>query len=56
MEPKTKPVVIRNRTTVSDLWKKEDWLAVWIGAVLIVIAAIAVISKAFDFTALNFSK
>ena len=56
MEPKTKPEVIRNRTTVSDLWKKEDWLAVWIGAVLIVIAAIAVISKAFDFTALNFSK
>ena len=56
MDPKNKPEVIRNRTTVSDLWKKEDWLAVWIGVVLIVIAAIAVISKAFDFTALNFSK
>ncbi len=56
MEPKNKPEVIRNRTTISDLWKKEDWLAVWIGVVLIVVATIAVISKAFDFTALNFSK
>lgn len=56
MDPKTKPEVIRNRTTFSDLWKKEDWLAVWIGVILIVVAAIAVISKAFDFTALNFSK
>ncbi|MBO6223229.1 MAG: putative sulfate exporter family transporter [Bacteroidales bacterium] len=56
MDPKTETEVIRNRTTFSDLWKKEDWLAVWIGVVLIVVAAIAVLSKAFDFSALNFSK
>ena len=24
----------------SDLWKKEDWLAVWIGFIIIAIAAI----------------
>ena len=27
----------------SDLYKKEDWLAVWIGFVVIVIAAFAVL-------------
>ena len=28
----------------SDLYKKEDWLAVWIGLIVIVIAAIAVLT------------
>ena len=36
---------------LSDLWKKEDWLAVWIGFVVILIACIAVLSGAFDFSA-----
>ena len=50
----------------SDLYKKEDWLAVWIGLVVIVIAAIAVLTgnkndagsivPSFNFSALNFSK
>ena len=40
---------------VSDLWKKEDWLAVWIGAVVILIACIAVLTGCFDFSALKFS-
>lgn len=39
----------------SDLWKKEDWLAVWIGFIIIIIAAIGVLSGAFDFSAANFS-
>ena len=45
----------------SDLYKKEDWLAVWIGFIVIIIAAIAVLlgkdgNAAFNFKALNFSK
>ena len=40
---------------LSDLWKKEDWLAVWIGFVVILIACIAVLSGAFDFSAAKFS-
>ena len=50
----------------SDLYKKEDWLAVWIGLVVIVIAAVAVLTghkneadaivPSFNFSALNFSK
>ena len=40
---------------ISNLWKKEDWLAVWIGAVIILIGCIAVLTGAFDFSALKFS-
>lgn len=48
-------VVTTGKTHLSDLWKKEDWLAVWIGAALIIIAAISVLTGAFDFSALKFS-
>jgi len=45
----------------SDLYKKEDWLSIWIGFIVIIIAAIAVLTgkdgkASFDFTALNFAK
>ncbi len=43
------------KSNVSDLWKKEDWLAVWIGAIVIILACIAVIAGAWDFSALKFS-
>ena len=36
-------------------WKSEDWMAVWIGFILIVIAAVAVLTGWFDFSALKFS-
>lgn len=39
----------------SKLWKTEDWLAVWIGFIVIIVACIAVLTKAFDFSALKFS-
>lgn len=39
----------------SDLWKKEDWLAIWIGFILIAIAVIGVLTGAFDFSAAKFS-
>lgn len=43
------------KSNFSDLWKKEDWLAVWIGAIVILIACVTVLSGAFDFSALKFS-
>lgn len=39
----------------SDLIKKEDWLAVWIGFIVILIGAIGVLTGAFDFSAASFS-
>ena len=39
----------------SNLWKKEDWLAVWIGFIVIAIGCIAVLTNGFDFSAAKFS-
>ncbi|MCD7854426.1 MAG: YeiH family protein [Clostridiales bacterium] len=39
----------------SDLINKEDWLAIWIGFIVIAIGAFAVITGAFDFSAAKFS-
>lgn len=39
----------------SDLWKLEDWLAVWIGFIVILIGAVGVLSGAYDFSAASFS-
>ena len=43
------------KTSISKLWKSEDWLAVWIGFILIIIAGISVLSGSFDFSATKFS-
>lgn len=60
MEEKTmkqeNDVVTAGRTHISDLWKKEDWLACWIGAVVIIVACIGVLTGAFDFSATKFGK
>ena len=47
------PKIRRNR--FSDLWTKEDWLTIWIGFTIILIASVAVLTQAFDFSALKFS-
>lgn len=39
----------------SDLYKQEDWLAMWIGFIIIAIGAVSVITGAFDFSALKFA-
>ena len=46
---------LTKKTSWSDLWKKEDWLACWIGFIIILIGCIAVLTGAFDFSALKFS-
>ena len=38
-----------------DLLKKEDWLAVWIGFIVIAIGAVSVLTGWFDFSAMKFS-
>jgi len=39
----------------SDLLRKEDWLAVWIGFIVIAIGCVAVLTGWFDFSAMKFS-
>ncbi|MBR1926677.1 MAG: putative sulfate exporter family transporter [Bacteroidales bacterium] len=41
--------------TVTAFWGKEDWQAVWLGFIVILIACVAVLTKAFDFSAVKFS-
>lgn len=41
--------------SLSKLWKTEDWLAVWIGFIIIAAGALAVLTGAFDFSAAKFS-
>ena len=48
-------IVTTETSRLSDLWKKEDWLAVWIGFIIIAVGAVAVITGAFDFNAAKFS-
>lgn len=48
-------VAATSKTKLSDLWKTEDWQAVWIGFIIIAIGALGVISGSFDFSAAKFS-
>ena len=43
------------KPSVSKLWKSEDWLAVWIGFIIISFGCISVLTGAFDFSATKFS-
>ena len=46
---------LTKKTSWSDLLKKEDWLACWIGFIIILIAIVSVLTGWFDFSALKFS-
>jgi len=43
------------KTSLSKLWKTEDWLAVWIGFIIISFGVISVLTGGFDFSAAKFS-
>ena len=43
------------KTSLSKLWKTEDWLAVWLGFIIISAGIISVLTGAFDFSAAKFS-
>ena len=42
-------------TNWSELYKKEDWLACWLGIIVIALACVAVLTGWFDFSAAKFS-
>lgn len=42
------------KNSITKLWKTEDWLAVWIGFVIIGIASLSVLTGTFDFSAAKF--
>ncbi len=52
---KSNEIVCANRTCLSDLYKKEDWLSIWIGGIIILLASLSVLTGLFDFSALKFS-
>ncbi len=43
-----------NNNKISNLWKKEDWLAVWIGFIVIALGCVAVLTGWFKFDAVEF--
>ena len=45
----------KNKPNWGKLLHTEDWLAVWIGFIVIAIGCVAVLTGAFDFSALKFS-
>ena len=57
VEPEADNSIISSteKSKLSDLWEKEDWLTIWIGFILIAIAAVSVLTGAFDFSAAKFS-
>ncbi len=44
----------KNNLNWTKLYRSEDWLAVWIGFIIILIGCVATLTGAFDFSALNF--
>lgn len=46
---------MEKNTNWSELYKKEDWLACWLGFIVIALATVAVLTGWFDFSAAKFS-
>lgn len=44
-----------SKSSITKLYRSEDWLAVWAGFIIIIAAVVAVLTGAFDFSALKFS-
>ena len=40
---------------MKENWKSDDWMACWIGFLVILVGAVAVLTGWFDFSALKFS-
>lgn len=53
--PKKEDYVTTNKFRISDLYRQEDWLAIWIGLIVIAFAGIGVWTGAFDFNAAAFA-
>ena len=44
----------KKKSSWAQLWTTEDWLAVWIGFIVIALGCVSVLTGAFDFSAFNF--
>ena len=44
----------KKKNSWAQLWRTEDWLAVWIGFIIIALGCMSVLTGAFDFSAFNF--
>ena len=45
---------MNNKRKISNLIRTEDWLSVWIGALIILLGCVAVLTGWFDFSAVSF--
>ena len=52
----TNDVVVADKFKLSDLYKKEDWLSIWIAFILITVAAVGALTGSFDFSGAKFAK
>ena len=48
-------VVVASKFKISDLWRKEDWLSIWIAFAIILTAAIGSLSGWYDFSGAKFA-
>ena len=48
-------IVVAERFSGRDLFKKEDWLSIWIAFILTAVAAVGVITGGFDFSGAKFA-
>lgn len=55
MSEKQNDIVTAERFQWSDLYRQDDWQAVWIGFIIIVLAAFAALTQGIDFAAAKFS-
>ena len=53
--PVANDVVVAGKFKISDLWKKEDWLSIWIAFILIAASAVGVLTGGYDFSGAKFS-
>ncbi len=51
---RTKTLIMNKNRKISNLIKTEDWLSVWIGAVIIILGCVSVLSGWFDISVLSF--
>ena len=52
--PQSSEKVVADKFQWSDLYKKEDWWAIWLGFIIILAGIISVTTGAFSFKAVKF--
>ena len=52
--PQVDDKVVADKFAWSDLYKKEDWWAIWLGFIIILAGIVSVTTEAFTFKAVKF--